>query len=160
MNYKLILFMIGIVFFGSEVYAQQAIVASGGNATGTGGISNYSIGQVSYTATTGSTGSVNQGVQQAFEIFTLGTDNFPKITLKMVVYPNPTTSVVNLKVDEYDFQNLQFQLFDIQGREITKQKVTNSETPIDVQNLPSATYLLQIISENRTIKTFKIIKNN
>jgi hypothetical protein len=152
--------MFCIVFFGTKTYAQQSNVVSGANATGTGGISNYSIGQIVYTTANGSLGSSAQGVQHAFEIFTLGKDNFPEITLQMLVYPNPATSFVNLRIDNYDFQKLQFQLYDIQGREIAKQKITNPETQIDLQNLPSATYLLQIISANKAIKTFKIIKNN
>lgn len=55
--------------------AQQALVY--GNATGTGGTSSYSIGQVVYASATGTNDSVNQGMQQPFEIFILGNDDFP-----------------------------------------------------------------------------------
>jgi hypothetical protein len=155
--------MFCIGFFETKTCAQQSNVVSGANATGTGGISNYSIGQIIYTTANGSAGSTAQGVQQAFEILTLGKDNFLEITLQMVVYPNPTTSFVNLRIDTSTLLNIsamKYQLYDIQGRAIAQKKITNSETPIDLQNLPSATYLLQIINGNKAIKTFKIIKNN
>jgi hypothetical protein len=44
--------------------AQESVNGSGGDATGTGGTSSYSIGQVVYTTATGTNGSVAQGVQQ------------------------------------------------------------------------------------------------
>ena len=82
----------------SEVMAQQTTDASGGNAAGTGGSSSYSVGQITYNSIS-SGGSVSQGVQQPFEIATLGNDEFPEITLQMNIYPNPTTSFINLNIE-------------------------------------------------------------
>ena len=48
--------------------AQESPTATVGEATGTGGTASYSVGQVVYTTTTGTNGSVAQGVQQPFEI--------------------------------------------------------------------------------------------
>lgn len=52
----------------TELKAQEAIPASGGNATGSGGSVSYSVGQVEYSSNTGSGGSVAAGVQQPYEI--------------------------------------------------------------------------------------------
>lgn len=52
--------------------AQQSANASGGGAAGSGGTVAYSVGQVVYTSNSGSTGTVNQGIQHAYEIFILG----------------------------------------------------------------------------------------
>ena len=147
----------------TKVNAQQTVVTAGGSATGPGGLSSYSIGQVVYTATTGTGGSENQGVQQSFTILTVGIDNFPEIKLQMAVYPNPTTSFVNLKIDattELSIESLAYQLSDLNGKHIYNQKITNSETVISLENLPSAIYFLTAINKNKPIKTFKIIKNN
>lgn len=139
--------------------AQQATVSSGGNAFGNNGSSSYSIGQVAYTNQVGSNGKVNQGVQQPFEIFTLGEDDFPEITLTMSVYPNPTTSFVNLNIHNYNSENLNYQLFDLNGRLITDQKITQSETQISLENNANAIYLLYVSGDNKLLKTFKIVKN-
>ncbi len=48
--------------------AQEVIPASGGNATGSGGSVSYSAGQVFYLTHEGTTGSVNEGAQQPYEI--------------------------------------------------------------------------------------------
>ena len=157
---KLLFMVLFLLHCIPKIYAQQATMASGGNATGSGGSSSYSIGQVVYTTATGSGGTSSQGVQQAFEIYTLSGEEFTQIILQMVVYPNPTSSYVNLKIENYDFQDLSYQLFDLTGKQIYYQKITNSETQIELENLPKNVYLLQVADQNKTIKTFKIIKNN
>lgn len=142
-----------------KVMAQQTTDASGGNAAGTGGSSSYSVGQLTYGSIT-SGGSVSQGVQQPFEIATLGNDEFPEITLQMSVYPNPTTSFINLSIQNHSLENIHYQLFDVNGRQIQMQSITSSETRISMEHLASAIYLLNVIENNQIIKSFKIIKHN
>lgn len=154
-----ILFLVSCFYFFQTVSAQQATVTSGGNATGTNGTSSYSIGQVSYSSASGTNGSVTQGVQQAIEIIVLGIDNFPEIKLIMSVFPNPTTAFVNLKIEEYSTNNLHYQLYDINGKQIQNQKITTSETQISMEDLTKSIYLLNVLDNNKLLKTFKIIKN-
>lgn len=155
-----ITFICFISFILCSASAQQATLSSGGNNTGTGGTVSYSIGQVSYSNVNGTNGSVNQGVQQPFEIFTLGKDDFPEIQLLMTVYPNPTKSSINLNIQNYSFENLNYQLFDLNGRQIQSQKISNKDTHISMENLASAIYLLNVTAHHKILKTFKIIKNN
>lgn len=147
-----------ILFCLPKLMAQNATVASGGNATGSGGSSSYSVGQVVYTNAVGSTGSTNQGVQQPIEIFTLGTNDFPEITLTMSVYPNPTTAGINLSITNYNSENISYQLFDLNGRSIQTNKIVEKETQISLDNLSNAIYLLTVSDNNKSLKTFKIIK--
>ena len=60
------LLLLGVGLTGLQ--AQQAIPASGGNASGSGGSASYSVGQVIYSKNTGTNGSVAQGIQQPYEI--------------------------------------------------------------------------------------------
>ena len=142
----------------TQVNAQEAVVTSGGNASGTNGNVSYSVGQTVYTTNTGATGSVAQGVQQPFEIQTvLGVENF-NINLQLAVYPNPTTNWLQLEVKNTDFTNLSYQLFDLNGRMIYNQKVTTETSTISMEQLPATVYLLKVLDNNKEIKTFKIIK--
>lgn len=145
--------------FVSNAKAQNAIVSSGGNASGSGGSVSYSVGQVVYTNAAGTNGAVNQGIQQPIEILTLGTDNFPDISLAITVYPNPVTSSVILKSGNTDLKNAEYILSDMNGKQIARQKITNSETRISMENLKVAIYLLNVMNGNKVLKTFKIIKN-
>ncbi len=154
------LLLASVLFVLFPASAQQANLASGGNATGTNGTSSYSIGQVVYANQEGTNGSVNQGVEQPFEIFTLGNDDFPEITLQMSVYPNPTASFVNLNIQNYEGSKLEYRLYDMNGRQLSRQKITQSETQITMEILPSAVYILNVSENNKQLKSFKIIKNN
>lgn len=103
-------------------------------------------------------GLVNQGVQQLYEIFMLGNDDFSEIILSMSVYPNPTTAIVNLNIQNHRLENVQYQLFDLNGRQIQAQKINTSETQISMENFASAIYLLNVFEDDKLLKIFKIIK--
>jgi hypothetical protein len=54
---------------------------------------------------------------------------------------------------------LSFQLFDTNGRIVFNfRKITASETTVSMQELQQGIYFLAVNRENKTIKTFKIIK--
>ena len=142
------------------VSGQESINTSGKNAGGAGGSVSYSVGQLVYTTNSSSvSGSVAQGVQQPYEIsVVLGIQN-QGISLLMTVSPNPTTDFVTLKIDNYEFESLSYQLYDLNGKQFITGQTTTTETQISTGHLPSAVYFLKITDKNKTIKTFKILKN-
>jgi opacity protein-like surface antigen len=155
--------IMAVLFFGvftSTTQAQQSINAAGGNAQGSGGSVSYTIGQIDYTCYEGFGGTVNQGVQQLNEISEYLAVNLPEIKLEMVVYPNPTADLVNLKIENYETGFLSYALFDMQGRQIATNTITQNETQIQMKHLASAIYLLSVFDKNKLLKTFKIIKKN
>ena len=137
--------------------AQETVTTTGGEATGTGGTTSYSIGQVVYTTQEGANGSVSQGVQQPYEISTTVGIDETSIKLEMSVFPNPTTDFLILKTEEID--GLTYQLIDMQGKLIETNKVSINSTTIEMDKLASATYFLIVTKNNNPVKTFKIIKN-
>ena len=159
MKQKLALIAALLTAFSFDAVAQQATVSSGNNANGSGGSSSYTVGQVVYTANSGSNGSVYQGVQQPYEISTLGTDEFPEINLNFSAYPNPTDEMLTLSVENYDTTELQFQLFDVAGKLVNSNKLSGSQTQINMRGNAKGMYLLSITKNSKTIKTFKIIRN-
>lgn len=154
----LILWITSISFV-TTAYSQESVVVSGGNATGTGGSSSYSVGQVVYTSLPGANNYILQGVQQPYEIITLGNDEFKEINLEMTAYPNPTIDILNLVVVNDKLDNLSYNIFDINGKLVSRNsKITTSETKVSLQELNQGIYFLAIKENNKTIKTFKIIK--
>ena len=142
------------------LHAQQSTNASGGDATGSGGSASYSLGQVVYHYYTGSGDSSNEGVQQPYEFFVTGINEYKNISLTMAVFPNPAQALVNLKIEGGEFQNLSFRLFDENGRLLDNQSISEALTTVPIQNLSSGTYLLSVLDPEKILKTFKIIKNN
>ncbi|SDH69117.1 Por secretion system C-terminal sorting domain-containing protein [Flavobacterium omnivorum] len=151
-----VLFLLGFGLLTAQ--AQQAITATGGDASGSGGTVAYSVGQIVYTTNTGTNGSVAQGVQQSYIIsIVLGIeDNATK--LELTAYPNPTTNFLTLNVGNAELSTLRFQLYDISGKLIESRKIISSTETIGMENLPSAIYFLKVANNNQEVKTFKIIK--
>lgn len=136
--------------------AQVSMNAAGGNAAGGGGSVSYSVGQMVFSANAGANGSVTQGVQQPYEISVLSvSENAENINLS--VYPNPSTDYLYLTSSD-EISGLSFQLFDMNGRLLKSEKITENQTNIDMQGLVSATYFVKVNQGNKTVKTFKIIK--
>ncbi|MCG2417658.1 T9SS type A sorting domain-containing protein [Aequorivita sp. F47161] len=142
-----------------SLIAQNNTTASGGNGTGSGGSVSYSVGQVDYIEAVGSGGTANQGVQQPFEIFILGNDEFENINLSAIVYPNPTVNNVLLELTNMEYDELSYSLYDLSGRVLATNLLKNSQTTIVMEGLSAATYFLAISKNNLLLKTFKIIKN-
>jgi len=140
--------------------AQESVNATGGNASGSGGTASYSVGQVVYTTNTGTSGSVTQGVQQPYEISVVtGIEEAKDITLSVLAYPNPTTDYLQLKVESEKLNDLSYQLFDMNGKLLQNQKLSGTETQINMGNYVPSTYFVRVSSGNQSIKEFKIIKN-
>ncbi len=136
--------------------AQESVTAAGGDASGAGGSVAYSVGQLVYTTHTGSTGSVAQGVQQPFEISVVTGMSETAIQLEMNAYPNPTMDYLNLRVSAYE--GLILQLTDERGVVVERRKLSENNTTISMEGVAKATYFLTVTSEDRVVKTFKIVK--
>lgn len=162
MSYKklklIVVLLLGLGLSG--IQAQNVVPATGGNASGIGGSASYSVGQVVYITNTGTNGSVAQGVQQPYEISVVtAIEEASCIKLDCSAYPNPTTDLIILKVENYKTEYLSYQLYDINARLLENKKIQKNETIIAMNNLVSAIYFLKVTDSNKEIKTFKIIKN-
>jgi hypothetical protein len=142
-----------------KLHAQNNIVSSGGQASGTGGSVSYTIGQIAYSSLSGTNGSLIQGVQQPYEISIVTSVQELAIDLKAQVYPNPTTDQLILSIKNQELKNLQYVLVDIQGKRLKSDLINNIATNINVSKLNNGTYFLRILSNNKQIKTFQIVKN-
>src|ERR1017187_7057341 len=94
----------------SDLLAQKGTVASGGEASGTGGKISYSIGQIDYINATGSNGTITQGLQQPYEIQVMTGIDKTSINLTCIVYPNPVTNFLRLSVEKTPEQNMSYAL--------------------------------------------------
>jgi hypothetical protein len=113
---------------------------------------------LTYTNSIGSGGSVNQGVQQSFELITLSNPELTTVNLTAVTYPNPTSDYVVLAISDANLSDLSYALYDLQGRTVAQGRATQSNTQIAMQSLAKGTYVLKVNQNNQELKTFKIIK--
>lgn len=141
------------------INAQESPVASGGDASGEGGKASYSVGQVFYSIGNGSNGSVNEGVQQPYDIEVTFFIDKALTTINCNVFPNPAGDIIKLSIEDLDLSNLQYSLRDIEGKLLLGNKIQTDLTEISLEPFSSSTYLLIISENNKPIKSFQIIKN-
>lgn len=158
-KYYLYLIFLILNSFSITIRAQNAISTTGGNVTGNGGSVSYTIGQILYSTLSGTNGTVVQGVQQPFEISVVtAIRNAEEINLEYLVYPNPTNGLTKLIFKSPDYENMSFQLYDINGVILINKKIKSMETEISLENFSSTIYLLKVFKNNFEIKVFKIVK--
>jgi hypothetical protein len=156
----------------STAIAQESANTTGGNASGSGGSVSYSVGQVAYQTHTGTSGSVAEGLQQAYEISVVtSSEKITLIGIDIQAYPNPATDFLILSVESKMNQHVEsfaYELLDINGRVLEKKNISASHTNIQMGHLIPATYFLKVYhaapatsfrqSSSVQTKTFKIIK--
>lgn len=154
--------LLGVLLFGCGTFgtlAQETTLSAGGDATGIGSMS-YSLGQAFYVTSSGVDASLSEGVQQAYEISsTIGIEEYDVITLNFEVYPNPTNGSLTLDLKDFSPTDLGYVLYDVSGRLIDRQGLSQSKTTIEMTDLPESMYFLKVSNGTSVVKTFKIIKN-
>ncbi len=148
------------LFFSAISFGQQDLVFTGSEATGSGGVVSYSVGQIAFETVTGSNGEITQGVQQPYEVYTLSTPNFG-YSFQAILYPNPAIHSVILSIGSgIDYNSLSYELIDVTGKTLRNGKVSSSEMEISISDLATSTYFFNLTESGKRIKSFKLIKNN
>ena len=155
---SLVLFFSVLTF---SLFSQSAVVPVGGTASGNGGTATYTVGQIADQRVEASGKFIIEGVQQPYEISTVGVNDYPGIQLEAVVFPNPTPDLINLRISNFEIpeQGLTAQLYDKNGRILKVFTVTELLTQMDLSSYPTASYQLRVMDGKRLLKTFQIVKN-
>ena len=151
--------VLGSILLSTFIFSQETVNVSGGGFTNSSGSISYSIGQIFFQDISNSSGSINEGVQQAYDISTLSLES-NLVKLSLVVYPNPTQSRLSLRVGNFNYENLSYNLLDLEGKVLERVVVKSEESIIDMQQFPIATYLVEVYKDDKKVQTFKIIKNH
>ena len=145
------------VMFGITTFAQSDIVPVGGTATGNGGTVTYTIGQIAVQSYGDGGTSISEGVQQPYEIQTIGIENYPGITLNAMVYPNPTSSNLQLAISNEKFEG-EVKVFDTNGKYLFSKKIEGETTVIPMSDLATGTYFVNVLNGTQVLKSFKVVK--
>lgn len=88
---------------------------------------------------------------------------------KLIVYPNPTSGQVTVKINFQESGNLEFRLFNSMGENIYSRqsdaKTGNELYNIDLKSFPTGVYFLEVIFQGNSQETnaernvIKILKN-
>lgn len=155
-HYSMYLRTIPLFFACSCAFGQSATASAGGDTAGPNGSISFTIGQIDYISIN-SSGSVNQGVQQPYELFLLETASL-NTDFTITAYPNPVVSFLTIDAGELYSKGLSYVLTDANGRTIIQGDLQEKETQLDVRGLASSSYFLNVFQEDQLVKSYKLIK--
>ena len=147
-----------IVFLPILLRAQSNLTSAGGEYKGEGGTVSQSFGQLSFATMSSDEISISEGVIQVFEIAVISGVENNAIQLFYNAYPNPVHENLSLAVENYNGEALEYQLFDSNGRLISKGMVESKLTAISTLDLIPASYYLHVLKEGKSEKSCKIVK--
>lgn len=144
--------------FCSTLMAQERSVASGGEASGTGGTVSYTIGLPDFQTYSGSNGTISEGVQQAYELLSLNVNDWNK-DFQVVFYPNPVTDYLVIEVPETDAE-LTYNILSHSGQLVKSGNLSEIKTSIEVRSFVSEGYFIEIRKNNQLVRHYQFIKVN
>lgn len=129
------------------------------------GVTSSSISVISTMPTPNTyTVSIDDGctVPSASAIFTLNVDVCTELTELtnqnyFSVYPNPSSDFIYIE-SNHKGEVLNIEIYDTVGRKVKHEFLINSNTPLNLENLPNGIYFLQIKTGNQIVCKKKIIK--
>ncbi len=156
---KILTISSGLLLASVTVFAQESVVTSGGETTGSGGTTSYSIGQVFYSSNKDNNQSESQGVQQPFEVYIIEGTGELSASLELSVYPNPASEYVLLKTSLNHFNDLSLYLMDNQGKLLQQRALSSKQTRIELFDYPIGMYVLTVMDGDKISQSYKIVKN-
>ena len=147
-----------LMLFSLLAIGQTSVNSSGGDASNAQGSISYSIGQVVYQYKSNNTGSISQGVQQTYSISSLTIEE-NALNLSLSAYPNPTAENLNLRVGNFNNEELTYKVLNSEGKLLFQGGIHQQETFLEMKALPSASYFVEVHHGIKKVQTFKIIKN-
>ena len=152
-----IFFFLCSTFFSCLLTAQKNTVTTGGEIKNNTGSVSFSIGLIDFKSFNNGTASISQGVQQTYQVQTtpIGED---LTHIKLNVFPNPTSSQVQLSIEDKKSMKHQYTLSTLDGKLLRSAKINSPLTTIDLLSYPESNYVLTVYYKNQIIKSFNILK--
>lgn len=139
---KTIISAVVLLLFSMGLLAQEAIVSSGNEASGTGGSASFSVGQVAYVTLEAENGSVAQGVQQVFDVTISSSPEILMDEASMLVFPNPSSSSITIELNTPSFTSAEVRIVDAHGKPWLIDQLQSIRSRIDLSALPAGSYFL------------------
>jgi hypothetical protein len=145
----------------SSQQSKRDVIASAGGYNSAGGISiSWTLGETIISTYSAGGLTLTTGFQQPKDtiIITAVEENLAN-EVKITVYPNPTNEIINIRFEVVNDAEISVFILDDQGKLIKTDKIEASvyEKQINVQDLPSGIYYLQLI-KGKLVNVYKVVK--
>ena len=140
-------------------YAQQSINSAGNSIINSSGSFSHSIGIPVSLSNTNASGSLTEGIQNVIQIIDMPTANKAISEIDIKAYPNPTSALLKIDIQEPEGTQYLLRLLDVNGREQFMEYFETTLIKASLAHLSNGLYVAQLFKGEQLLKSFKIIKN-
>ena len=149
-------FILFLVLFGNSLHAQEVISSQGDSYYAEAGQLAFTIGEVIIQTETNNLNDLTQGFHQT-EVELVELEESAALN-SIIVYPNPTMDKLYVQIEPT--LQVHYDLFDSNGKLITKNTLTSHQNSIRVNGLSPGNYLLKLTDNQLNSKTIRITKSH
>lgn len=155
------------LFLGVYGYTQtivtQSLNSSGVNMSQSNGSLSFTIGELVIVSQMDNQGNIlNNGFIAGAALSSLTIQEPNTDDLDFIIFPNPTTEVISIRINDDTIEKVIVTIKDSQGKEMYSERLTfiSNTIRINTQSYASGAYLLYILnSKNKILGIYKILKN-
>jgi len=142
---------------GYSTLKPDVVTTTGGYYTNSAGSLSWTMGEPISETVSDTSNTLTQGFQQGSYSVVTVVDELVQPTINISVYPNPVSSLLNIRSDSSD--PFHAKVIDLQGNLVYEQPVESGQGQIDLGNLSDEIYILEVYDKDgNRIKVFKIQK--
>jgi len=135
------------------------VIASSGGEGSSGDMSiEWTLGEMMVETFTADDIVLTQGFHQPHLIVT-SIDEMPGHDISIDAYPNPTSDFINIRLHDDKYHDMEYNLFNEQGRLIRSGRLEGLITEISLNEQQNGVYFVIITTGREEVKTFKVVKN-
>ncbi len=152
---RLVLLSIISLFLVSKNYAQEVITTAGDHHIASTGSLSWTLGEAIIETYSTGLNSLTQGFNQS-QLSATATYELPSLNFNLNAFPNPTSNFIIIETDRV--KEMEYQVYNQQGKLIIQSKLTGLQTKIDFQEFVPSIYIIKIFEKKIPLKQFKIVK--
>jgi hypothetical protein len=163
-NLKLLFCFLVIASNGiAQSISPNSLNSGGVNSTQTNGSLNSTVGELVVLTFVDSQGNtINGGFFAGATLITVNIQEPDASLLSVNVFPNPTTDLINIKINHTSLANLFLTVSDMQGKEVFQGKFAGVSNLIGINasSFAAGNYILSLQdSDRKSLGVYKIIKH-
>ena len=154
---KIVIVFILNICISVSALSQKVVATSGDHYTNDEIQISWTLGEPVIETLSNGNSMLTQGFHQSKLIVT-AVDQIAELKFDITAYPNPTSDILRVEVENVREQDLVYTLYSPDGRMLVQKQMESDISEIPLCNYVSATYFLKVSSGNTVLKTFKIVK--
>jgi len=136
-------------------FSQEVISASGDHNQNSSGSISWTLGETVTETLQGTSSTLTQGFHQPV-VKVISLEKIQSYSVD--AYPNPTSDILNLKIEEDLTKGFHYVIYDINSRELASGKAITNITEIPFSKYAAGTYIIKVFCNELNSTVIKVVK--